>query len=309
MLKTLIKRLNNPPLSRKEQGLFAERLALLLGASMSLPESIAIMRHAFGKNRAALFAKLENSLSSGASFESVLSDSTLGFSRTIILAARIGERSGTLAQSLTAAASQIERQRAVQASLISALTYPLVIFLASVGIIAFLVFFFSYKRATWFKNAIHQSILRIPIVSRIIRAHMLSEIFDTVSTLASAGCPFIESVAESASFTSFIPYRKALFKAIKEMQVGSDFSSTMANYPRLFPGLAIDSIAIGERTGNMEAILPQMSRYYARELQSALTGFSKLIEPALMIVVGIIVGAAALSIVLPIYDISQHLSG
>ena len=78
---------------------------------------------------------------------------------------------------------------------------------------------------------------------------------------------------------------------------------------KLFPELAIDSIAIGERTGNMEAILPQMSRYYARELQSALTGFSKLIEPALMIAVGIIVGAAALSIVLPIYDISQHLSG
>jgi type II secretory pathway component PulF len=358
MLTKLIKRLNNPPLSRKEQGLFAERLSLLLGASMSLPESIAIMRHAFGKNRDVSFTELENSLDSGVSFESALSDSPLGFSRTIILAARIGERSGTLALSLTAAASQIERRRAVQTSLISALTYPLIIFLASVGIIAFLVFFimpkimptieslhvplpmvtvffisfshfltddwwkilsilffigtiffFLYKKSKWFKNVIHQSILRIPIVSRIIRAHMLSEIFDTVSTLVSSGCPFIEAIAECSSFTSFIPYRKALFKAIEEMQVGSDFSSTMAHYPRLFPGLAIDSVAIGERTGNMEAILPQMSRYYARELQSALTGFSKLIEPALMVAVGIIVGAAALSIVLPIYDISQHLSG
>jgi type II secretory pathway component PulF len=358
MLTKLFKRLNNPPLSRKDQGLFAERLSLLLGASMSLPESIAIMRHAFGKSHESLFIKLEGLLDSGASFESALSDSLPGFSRTIILAARIGERSGTLAESLTAAASQIERRRAVQTSLISALTYPAIIFLASVGIIAFLVFFimpkimptieslhvplpmvtiffvsfshflaedwwkmllilffigailsFLYKKSKWFKNVIHQSILRIPIVSRIIRAHMLSEIFDTVSTLVSAGCPFIEAIAESASFTSFIPYHKALFQAIEKMQVGSDFSSTMANYPWIFPELAIDSIAIGERTGNMEVILAQMSRYYARELQSALTGFSKLIEPALMIAVGIIVGAAALSIVLPIYDISQHLSG
>jgi type IV pilus assembly protein PilC len=358
MLKTLIKRLNNPPLSRKEQGLFAERLALLLGASMSLPESIAIMRQAFGKRHLAYFIKLESSLDSGASFESALSDSMLGFSRTIILAARIGEKSGTLAESLTAAASQIERRRAIQSGLISAMTYPLIIFLASVAIIAFLVFFiipkimptieslhvplpmvtiffmasshfladdwwkillilffigaifsFLYKKSTWFKNVIHQSILRIPIISRIIRAHMLSEIFDTVSTLVSAGCPFIEAVSECSVFIGLIPYRTALSHAIAEMQIGSSFSSVTVRYPRLFPNLAVDSIAIGERTGNMEAILPQMSRYYARELQSALTGFSKLIEPALMIVVGIIVGAAALSIVLPIYEISQHLSG
>jgi type IV pilus assembly protein PilC len=358
MLKKLIKRLNHPPLSRKEQGLFAERLSLLLGASMSLPESIAIMRHAFGKRRIASFIKLESSLDSGASFESALSDSMLGFSRTLILAARIGEKSGTLAESLTAAASQIERRRVIQSGLISAMTYPLIIFLASVAIIAFLVFFimpkimptieslhvplpivtrffisssyfltndwwkilslgffiiaifsFFYKKSKWFKNLIHQSLVHIPIISRIIRAHILSEIFDTVSTLVSSGCPFIEAIGECSAFIGLIPYRTALSQAIKEMQTGSSFSSVMVRYPRLFPNLAVDSIAIGERTGNMEAIFPQMSLYYARELQSALTGFSKLIEPALMIAVGIIVGAAALSIVLPIYEISQHLSG
>jgi type II secretory pathway component PulF len=316
------------------------------------------MRHAFGKRREISFTKLESSLDNGVSFESALSDSMLGFSHTIILAARIGERSGTLAESLTAAASQIERRHAVQSSLISALTYPAVIFLASVGIIAFLVFFimpkimptieslhvplpivtkffisfshflasdwwkillaiffigavffFLYKKSKFFKNLIHQSILCIPLAARIIRAHILSEIFDTVSTLVSGGCPFIEAIGECSAFIGFIPYRTALSQAIKEMQTGSSFSSVMVRYPRLFPNLAIDSIAIGERTGNMEAILPQMSRYYARERESALTSFSKLIEPALMIAVGIIVGAAALSIVLPIYDISQHLSG
>src|ERR1035437_1187708 len=245
MLKTLIKRLNHSPLSRKEQGLFAERLSLLLGASMSLPESIAIMRHAFGKRREISFTKLESSLDSGASFESALSGSPLGFSRILILAARIGERSGTLAESLATAGNQIERRRTIQGGLMSSLTYPAVIFMASVGIIAFLVFFimpkimptieslhvplpivtrfflsisnfltsdwwkillaiffivaiFSllYKKSKWFKNLIHQSLVHIPIVSRIIRAHMLSEILDTVSTLVSAGCPFIEAIGE-----------------------------------------------------------------------------------------------------------------
>ena len=358
MFKNLLKKLNNSPLSRKEQGLFAERLSLLLGASMSLPESVAIMRHAFGKRREASFIGLERSLEGGASFESSLSRSSLAFSRTIILAARIGERSGTLAESLIAAANQIERRRVIESSIVSALTYPLVIFLASAGIISFLVFFimpkimptieslhvplpivtiffisashfltnewwkiisilfivgiiFSlfYKKSLLFKSFIHRSLIQIPILSKIIRANIISEIFDIVSTLVSAGCPFIESVNESIEFVGFIPYKTALSLAVKEMQIGASFSGTMDRYPWLFPALAIDSVSIGERTGNMEAILPQISRYYARELQSSLAGFSKLIEPALMIAVGIIVGAAALSIVLPIYEISQHLSG
>jgi type II secretory pathway component PulF len=170
------------------------------------------------------------------------------------------------------------------------------------------VFYFFYKKSRRFRNFTHHSILRIPIVSNIIRANMLAEIFDTISTLVSGGCPFIEAISECSAFIGFIPYRTTLSQAIKEMQTGSSFSFVMVRYPRLFPNLAVDSIAIGERTGSMEAILPQMSRYYARELEAALTGFSKLIEPAMMIAVGIIVGAAALSIVLPIYEISQHLS-
>src|ERR1035437_664829 len=270
MLKTLIKRLNHSPLSRKEQGLFAERLSLLLGASMSLPESIAIMRHAFGKRREISFTKLESSLDSGASFESALSGSPLGFSRILILAARIGERSGTLAESLATAGNQIERRRTIQGGLMSSLTYPSVIFMASVGIIAFLVFFimpkimptieslhvplpivtrffisishflasdwwkillaiffigailsFFYNKSRLFRTFTHHCILRVPIISRIIRAYILSEIFDTVSTLVSAGCPFIEAVSECSVFIGLIPYRTALFQAIKEMQTGS----------------------------------------------------------------------------------------
>jgi|GEM_PF-1323772 type IV pilus assembly protein PilC len=358
MLKKLIKKLNNPPLSHREQGIFAERLSLLLGASLSLPESIAIMRRSFGKRRCDSLAMLENSLNNGMSFESALSGCPLGFSRMMILAARIGERSGTLSESLLAAAGRIERSRAVKSGLLSAMTYPAIIFMASAGIISFLVFFiipkimptieslhmplpwitiffislshflandwwkiflglfaiaivlsFVYKGSMWFKNLIHQLILYIPIARRVIQTHILSEIFDTVSTLVSAGCPFIDSIAESSASIGFVPYERALSNAVKEMRIGSDFSSAIRNSPRLFPGLAVDSIAIGERTGNMESILAQMSRYYASELATGLAGLLKLIEPALLIAVGIIVGAAALSIVLPIYGISQHLSG
>ncbi|MDR3558734.1 MAG: type II secretion system F family protein [Candidatus Pacebacteria bacterium] len=355
---TLLQKLNHPPLSQKEQGIFAERLAMLLGASLPLPESIEMMCRSFGKRRSAQFRELESALSGGASFESALSDSALGISRTLVLAARIGEKSGTLSESLVAAAGRIERRRAVQSGLVSALAYPLVIFLASVGIIVFLVFFimpkimptleslhvplplvtrffiyfshlladdwwkiaisivvcatialFEYKRSAKFRDLMQWSILCVPILSHIVRAHALSEMFDAISTLVSAGCPLIEAISECSAFVALVPYRAALLHGAREMQIGSTFSSAISAYPRLFPSLAVDSLAIGERTGNMEAVLSEVSRYYARELAAALTAFGKMIEPALMIAVGIIVGAAALSIVMPIYSISQHLSG
>lgn len=358
MLNKFFKRIKCPPLSQKEQGLFAERLSLLLGASLSLPESIAVMQNSFGKSRNEPLRKLEKSLNDGKGFEPALSNSPLGFSRMIIIAARIGERSGTLSESLVSAAGRIERGRALKSAIISAMMYPSIIFLASAGIISFLVFFimpkimptieslhvplpavtvffifishslvdhwwkiilvsislmavlcFLYSKSPSFKALIHRLVFRIPVISTIIRAHALSEIFDIVSTLVSAGCPFIESVTESSAFVSLIPCRRALSEAVKGMQSGLNFSEILRQYPSLFPDLTLDSLAIGERTGNMEAVLPQISRYYTRELGASLNSLSKLLEPAMMIVVGIIVGAAALSIVLPIYEISQHLSG
>ena len=358
MIEKILQKIKHPPLSRKEQGLFAERLSFLLGASLSLPEAIAVMRNAFGKKRAPGFARLEGALDGGTGFESALVLSPLGFDRVMILAARIGERSGTLAESLRAAAGRIERRRAIEAALMSALAYPLIIFLASLGIISFLAFyimpkiiptieslhvplplvtrffivtsrfladdwwkatlaavflasilFFFYKRSRGFKASVHRIILCLPFAAKAVRAHVIAELFDGISTLASAGCPFIDAVSESLAFQGLVPYRAVLSGAIEEMRSGSSFSSILARYENLFPALAVESLAIGERTGNIDAVLSQISRYYARELESALSSFGKLVEPALMIAVGCVVGAAALSIVLPVYEISQHLSG
>ena len=282
----------------KEQALFADRLALLLGVSMSLPESIAALRHTFGARRELSLIDLQHRLTDGSSFESALHASRLGFSRMIILAARIGERSGTLSDSLHAAAGRIERGRGVKSALISTLTYPIIIFIVSSAVIAFLVFFimprimptiqslhvplpavtvffisishflasewwkialeailaaylifFFYKKSVSSRNFIQRCILWIPIVSKAIRAHTLSEIFDTISTLVSAGCPFIEAAAETGHSISLIPYEKALSDAVAHMQSGSGFSSMLRRRARLFPSLAVDSIAIGEQTG------------------------------------------------------------
>ena len=344
-------------LSEAEQGLFAERLALLLGASLSLPEAVAVMRGAFGRRRMAAMSRLENTLESGSSFESALSDSSLGFKRALVIAARVGERSGTLGASLSAAAEGIERRRVLRQSVLSALLYPGIIFGASVGIISFLVFFimprimptieslhvplppvtkffifashflvaewwqlllaaavastalvFCYKKIARFRLFTHRAVMATPVVSSAVKAHVLSGLFDMMATLASGGCPFIEAVSESSASFTLIPYRQALSEAAGKMKSGRSFSSVLAEHPRLFPALVAESLAIGERTGNMEAMLSRMSGYYARELQSSLAGFSRLIEPVLMIAVGIVVGAAALSIVMPVYEISQHVS-
>ncbi|MDE2188153.1 MAG: type II secretion system F family protein [Patescibacteria group bacterium] len=358
MIINYFKKILRPSLSMRDRIIFADRMSLLVGAGHSLPEAVHLLNSTFGKRRTTLLEKMAQLLSEGVSLETALINSNIGFGNDIVLAARIGEKSGTLERSFIAAAQSIKRRRLVRSGIISAALYPLIVFVASTGVIFFLVFYimpkiiptieslhvplpfltvffiaishgvvlwwwkggliilaisvllFSlYESSYLFRKILHSFLLRVPIIFRVIQAHILSEFFSTLATLVSTGYPFIDAIEESAAAIAIIPYRLAFDKVSKEMKLGFQFSVLLSNYPRLMPKLAVDGLAIGERTGEFEKILVSFSDYYARDLESILDRISKLIEPMMMVGVGVIIGAAALSIVMPIYEISSHVSG
>jgi type IV pilus assembly protein PilC len=82
----------------------------------------------------------------------------------------------------------------------------------------------------------------------------------------------------------------------------------MNQYPQIFVQTMIDMCAIGEKTGNLALMLGHCSRIFEQDLDLLFKRFSALIEPVLMITMGIIVGAIALSIILPVYEITNHLT-
>jgi type IV pilus assembly protein PilC len=102
-------------------------------------------------------------------------------------------------------------------------------------------------------------------------------------------------------------YRTHLLAIAKEVQTGKRLSTLMQQHPRYFPAMMTHLVSIGERTGNLSGSLIYLADLYEGEVDDMTKNLSNSIEPVLMIVMGIIVGLVAVSIITPIYQVTQSL--
>ena len=105
-----------------------------------------------------------------------------------------------------------------------------------------------------------------------------------------------------------VVYEKAMTRIYEESVQGIAFSSSLKRQRILFPPLLADMCALGERTGNLAVMLGHCSKIFEQDIDNALKRISSLIEPCLMVVMGLVVGSVALSIILPVYEITNHLT-
>ncbi len=103
-------------------------------------------------------------------------------------------------------------------------------------------------------------------------------------------------------------YRDLFNKIYIESTHGISLSESLKKYNRYFPSLLLDMCTIGEKTGSLGVMLGHCGRIFEQDMENILKRFSSLIEPVLMIFMGLIVGSIALSIILPVYEITNHLS-
>ncbi len=103
-------------------------------------------------------------------------------------------------------------------------------------------------------------------------------------------------------------YKKAFSKIHIESLQGIAFSVSLKRYKDLFPALLSDMCALGEKTGNLGNMFGHCTNIFENDIENFLKRFSSLIEPALMVFMGLVVGSVALSIILPVYEITNHLT-
>ncbi|MDP1689243.1 MAG: type II secretion system F family protein, partial [bacterium] len=102
-------------------------------------------------------------------------------------------------------------------------------------------------------------------------------------------------------------YRNECYIAAKGVLKGKNISKHLEKNPHIFPDIAAQMIAIGETTGNLSETLIYLSELYESEVDDLTKGLSSSIEPALMIFMGLIVGFIAISVITPIYSITQNI--
>ncbi len=153
------------------------------------------------------------------------------------------------------------------------------------------------------------SILGIPLLRTLVRTYLLTHLSRTLSTLLHSGSGIIRALELSEAVCGNRVFGLKLTTAKGQVLSGERLSTSLADSERCFPVLFTQMIEAGERTGTLPSALTLLSEYYEEEFDAVCARLATLIEPVLMILMGILVGFIALAIITPVYQITQDLHG
>lgn len=146
--------------------------------------------------------------------------------------------------------------------------------------------------------------LSAPYLGDLYRKLYLARIADNLNTMLSSGIAMVHAVEISASVVGNEIYRDLLLQTAQDVRTGIALSAAMGKHPEV-PGIMVQMIKVGEETGEVGSILSTLANFYKREVDNAVDTMIGLIEPAMIVMLGVGVGGLLTSILLPIYDIAS----
>ncbi len=146
-----------------------------------------------------------------------------------------------------------------------------------------------------------------PYVGDLFRKLYLSRIADNMNTMLSSGIPMVKSIEITASVVDNAVYANILTNAAEAVRTGSALSDALGKFPQI-PGIMTQMVKVGEETGELANILKTLAKFYTREVNNAVDTLVGLIEPAMIVMLGLGVGVLLASVLIPIYNISSGIS-
>jgi len=156
------------------------------------------------------------------------------------------------------------------------------------------------------KRQFHSLILRIPLVKNIIKKVAVARFARTFSALMGAGVAVLECLDVTSRAVGNVIYEEALNNAARQVKNGKSLSSALEDSP-LFPAIVSQMLSVGEETGQTDTVLVKVADFYEEEVDVAIEGISSIIEPAMIVIMGSMVGLIAASVMTPIAQLSQNI--
>jgi type IV pilus assembly protein PilC len=176
--------------------------------------------------------------------------------------------------------------------------------LSIVFLIAVLIVRARVERVRYFGD---YALLHLPIAGSIARSYNIANFSRTLGLLLKSGIHIGEALSITGDTTPNLVYRAAYMRLAASVTKGEQVSRGLEREQNLFPDMLSHMVSIGESTGNLITTLIYLSELYEGEVEEQTKTLSSSIEPVLMIVMGLLVGTIAVSVITPIYDITQHL--
>jgi len=176
-----------------------------------------------------------------------------------------------------------------------------------ISFFALIVLFFIFLRNNKFKYYFHFIILNLPIFSDILKKYEMTQIARSLGTLLESGIHIVDALKLVGRNINNQVYKKIILKCAELVTEGHSLAESLDKYSLIFFYNFIKMIDIGEKTGNLIKNLFYLSENYEFEIDNSLEKIVNLLEPIILVVIAIIVGFVALSIILPIYELSDQL--
>lgn len=165
------------------------------------------------------------------------------------------------------------------------------------------VFLWRYSRTGRGKLALDDAKMAIPFVGTLYRKLYLSRISDNLSTMLTSGISMVESIEITATVVGNAIYEDLLTDVAEQVRGGSSVSEALSGNEEI-PGIMLTMIKVGEETGELGSILKTLSKFYRREVTNAVDTLITLIEPIMIVTLGLGVGFLLASVLIPIYNVS-----
>lgn len=163
----------------------------------------------------------------------------------------------------------------------------------------------NYSRSPEGKKVFGVYILKIPIIGQIYRKIFISRFAEIVGVLIASGIPPVTAFEVAGNATGNYIYQILGQEIAETIKSGESISNTLKKYPQHFPPLVSQMVAVGENTGKLDQVFKKVAEYYQKEVAVSFATLLDLLQPILIMVVGVFVSLLIAAVLLPIYDLAQ----
>ncbi len=171
-------------------------------------------------------------------------------------------------------------------------------------IISVIVFIRTWKRSPDLQVATDKLLLKLPLFGNVIRKAIIARWTRTLSTMFAAGVPLVESLDSVGGAAGNAVYLEATRKISAAVSSGSSLVSAMQT-TKVFPSMVTQMVAIGEESGALDQMLSKVAEFYEEEVDNAVASLSTLMEPIIMVILGVVIGGLVIAMYLPIFQLGS----
>jgi type IV pilus assembly protein PilC len=180
------------------------------------------------------------------------------------------------------------------------------VFMVPLLILGAIAFMRAYKANDRFRHIVDAAQLKIPIIGMLLRKIAIARFCRTLSTLTSSGVPILDGLEITAKTAGNAIIEDAVMAVRKAVEEGKTIAEPLGQ-TKVFPPMVVQMISVGEQTGALDQMLSKIADFYEDEVDTAVAGLMKLIEPLLITVLGGIIGFIVAAMYLPMYAILEKI--